>query len=413
MIQSMLLIPAFLLVSVGISSSVSAGLRIGASSGTINPDPGVFLAGYDYNRQCSGVHDDLFARAIVLDDGKTPVALVILDSIGVQYDTVQEIRKLASQKTKGLALPAERIVVCSTHTHCSPDVIGIYGPDDKTTGRNPAYLQKMIEVASDQVTKAADRLRPARMVFAEFEGGDWAVNDSEPSVLLRTATALQCLDDKDAPIATLMHFACHPTVLDGDTTLASSDWVGTFYKEMAKAMPGEPFFLQGSVGGWMQPETPERTFALAEKYGLDMAQRTLTALKTAQPVEGSEIHFSNKVFEMPNENTLFKIMAAMKLVSRPMADTVQTEVAWFSVGNAQFATHPGETAPAFTMATEKLMKTGPKFVMGLGLDELGYILRPEFFDKTLAIPHSSYLTEMSPGPSAGKSMMDALGSIIP
>ena len=99
----------------------------------------------------------------------------------------------------------------------------------------------------------------------------------------------------------------------------------------------------------MQPETPERTFALAEQYGLDMAQRTLAALRTVQPVEGSEIRFSNKVFEMPNENTLFKIMAAMKLVSRPMADTIQTEVAWFSVGNAQFATHPGETAPAFTM----------------------------------------------------------------
>jgi hypothetical protein len=67
-------------------------------------------------------------------------------------------------------------------------------------------------------------------------------------------------------------------------------------------------------------------------------------------------------------------------------------VAWFSVGNAQFATHPGETSPAFSLQTKTLMKTGPKFILGLGLDQLGYIIEQEKFG-TLAqlgfyvVPH--------------------------
>lgn len=91
------------------------------------------------------MHDDFYAKAVVFDDGKMPVALVVLDSVGTQYDTVQEIRKLASIETKAVSLPAERVLVCSTHTHCSPDVIGIHGPDEMTTGRSSAYLKLLVE----------------------------------------------------------------------------------------------------------------------------------------------------------------------------------------------------------------------------------------------------------------------------
>jgi hypothetical protein len=386
---------------------------VGAASTLINPAPETFLGGYDKDRKCTGVHDDLHAKAVVFDDNKTPVALVILDSLGLQYDTVQEARKAASDRVKAIALPPERIVICSTHTHCSPDVIGIYGPDEATTGRNPAYLKKVVDQIAVAVAKAVDRLQPATLTWVKTEGGPWAVNDSEPGVTEKAVTILQCVDAKGKPIATLTHFACHPTVLDGDTTLASADWVGAFYADMDKAVPGENLFLQGGVGGWIQPETPERTFSLAEKYGKDLAERVLAALPKAQPIDGSAIRFANKPFDMPNDSEAFKQMAEAHLVPRPMADTIQTEVAWFSVGNAQFATHPGETAPAFTWATQKLMDTEPKFVLGLGLDELGYIIRPEFFDKPDQFPAGPYLTSMSAGRNAGPSMMTALESIIP
>ncbi|NIA12509.1 MAG: hypothetical protein GWP08_00415 [Nitrospiraceae bacterium] len=107
------------------------------------------------------------------------------------------------------------------------------------------------------------------------------------------------------------------------------------------------------------------------------------------------------------------MMGESGLVPREFGDTIKTEVAWFAVGPAQFATHLGETAPEFATQTRALMDTGPKFVLGLGLDHLGYICPERYFENTDAIPHAKYLVSMSPGPQAGGTMMDALAAIIP
>jgi hypothetical protein len=239
----------------------------------------------------------------------------------------------------------------------------------------------------------------------------WAVNDCEPADLDNTVTVLQALDTSGKSIATLTNFACHPTVLDGSTTLVSADWVGTFYKVMCAALPGEHLFLQGAIGGWIQPIAPKRTFEQAEIYGTDLGEKTLAALKQTTPLSATGIRFANKVFTVPVANEGFKQLAAAKVIPRPLTDTVETEVAWFAIGPAQFATEPGETAPLYAREAQELMKTGPKFILGLGLDELGYILKPDYFGGNY--PHVEYLTATSPGPQAGPVMMDALKGIIP
>ena len=192
----------------------ASGLRVGVAAAPINPDDGTWLAGYSPSRQSTGVHDNLYAKAVVFDDGKTAVALVTLDSVGTMYDTVQQIRARAEEKVKGIDLPAERVVVQSSHTHCSPDVIGIYGPDQTTTGRDPDYMALLVETASEQVAKAAASLQPATLSYTTAEGMEWAVNDSEPGVVDDRAVILKVTGADGAPIATLTNFACHPTVLD-------------------------------------------------------------------------------------------------------------------------------------------------------------------------------------------------------
>jgi hypothetical protein len=407
------LLSVFVIAGFLLSISSWAELRVGASSTTINPKKGVFLGGYGKNRKCTGVHDNLYAKAVVFDDGHLPVALVILDSVGTHYDTIQQIRQLASQSVKNISIPPERVIVSSTHTHCSPDNIGVYGPNQVTSGRDPEYIQSMVKKAAKQVALAAQNLESTTLVWAKAPGGEWAVNDSEPEDIVRDLTIIQCLNRKGKSIATLTNFACHPTVLDGNTTEASSDWVGSFYANMAKALPGEHIFLQGGIGGWIQPKTPERTFTLAERYGNDLAHRALEALKSSKKLLGTDIRFANKVFMMPNQNEGFKQLSQAGVIPRPISEGIETEVAWFAIGSAQFATHPGETAPTFTWATEALMDSEPKLVLGLGLDELGYILKPTYFVDPKAIPHAEYLTMMSPGPKAGASMMAALEAIIP
>lgn len=405
----------FLLVCVAFAPPAAAGdLRVGAASATVNPPDGVHLGGYEYGRKSTGVHDNLYAKAVVFDDGKTPIALVVVDALSLQYPTVQEIRRLAAEQAKLPGLSAEHVIVQATHSHGAPDTIGIYGPDAQTSGVNPAYMESLVQTAAAQVERACGVLAPAHLVWARTEGGEWAVNDCEPEVIDRSVALLQCLSEAGESIATLTNFACHPTVLDGDNTLVTSDWVGTFYRDMAAALPGEHLFLQGGIGCWIQPQTPERTFELAERYGADLAKRVIAALQDAKRLSDTTLRFADKVFEMPQQNPGFAEMSAAGLIPRDMkGGTVETEVAWFAIGPAQFATHPGETAPVFTRETKALMDTEPKFVLGLGLDHLGYICPVRYFDPAEKVPFAEYLTVMSPGKDAGAAMMDALKRIIP
>lgn len=390
-------------------------LQVGAASVAVSPPNGTLLAGYDPARTSQGVHDDLYAKAVVLDDGATPLALVVVDCIGLQYGTACEIRKAASYKING-AIPPERIVVQSTHTHSGPDVIGLWGSNEKTTGFNPEYVSSLVAKASDQVVAAYANRQPARMLWGRGTCAGWAVNDSEPGHMDPSVNVLQFQTLQGKSLATLTSFACHPTVLDNENRLVTADWPGAFYKRVDSSLGGVNMYLQGAVGAWIQPETPERTFALADKYGMDLAEKVLAALPSACPVAGTPILFASKPFQMPIENPKFAAISQAGLTPRNFDQvSVATEVVAFSVGSAQFATHPGETAPVFAEQTRALMEDsgGPKIILGLGLDEIGYICPRSYFENPKAYGAAEYITGMSPGISAGDTMMKALSSILP
>src|SRR5690606_42067953 len=79
----------------------------------------VWIAGFHNNKPANGIHDDVWARTIVLDDGNHRIALVSIDAIGFMYSDVIDIRQ---------ALPSELgidyALISSTHTHESNDLIG-------------------------------------------------------------------------------------------------------------------------------------------------------------------------------------------------------------------------------------------------------------------------------------------------
>ncbi|GMV99931.1 MAG: hypothetical protein AMXMBFR84_10700 [Candidatus Hydrogenedentota bacterium] len=390
----------------------STMIHAGAASATVNPPMGSFIAGDARNRRFTSVHDDLFAKAVVFSDEQSAAALVVVDCIGLSYTTVQEIRRRASEKVTSMTLPPERVVVSSTHTHSGPDVVGIWGPDEMHSGVDPAYMKFLVESASDQVRSAAESMRPVTLQYATTQyPGEWVHNICEPGVLDRSVTSLQCLDSAGSNVVTITNFACHPTVFDAVHSVVSADYVGGFYRAMAKALPGEHVFVQGAVGGWVQPDKGDRSFPLADTYGGDLAKTVINALTKAQPVEGTRIRFASKKVTFPVQNEGWKMLSQAGVIEREVGDTVESEVVWFAVGSAQFATHPGETPPAYSFATKEWMPTEPKFVIGLGLDALGYILKPEYFTDG-SLPHAEYLTSMSLGPETGPVLLSALESII-
>src|SRR5262249_13839170 len=104
-----------------------AGTPVRVFTPALRPDgPPVRSAGFGQGRDATGVHDDLTARALVLETGGVTVALVALDLIGFFHDDIVKIREEVG--TRHPEIGAASILVASTHTHAGPDVIGLWSP---------------------------------------------------------------------------------------------------------------------------------------------------------------------------------------------------------------------------------------------------------------------------------------------
>lgn len=128
---------------------------------TVNHTDPVYLAGFGNDRQATGYHDRLWARGVVIDGRGGRVALVALDVVGYFANEVETIRALVPPQA-GI----DYVVVHSTHQHEGPDTLGLWGPDQLTTGIDYGYLDFVNAAAADCLAEAAANLRKARMRLA-------------------------------------------------------------------------------------------------------------------------------------------------------------------------------------------------------------------------------------------------------
>lgn len=406
----LLLFFGFFAISWSTNGSMNNTLLVGAATGVVNPSLENFIAGDKHNRHFSGIHDSLYVKAVVVSDSKNTVVILTVDCIGIIYPTLLEIRKAVSGRISELDLDPSHIVLSSTHTHAGPDVVGLWGADQISSGVKQDYMQNLVSISASKIVEAWKNKQPATINYAETtHGQDWVFNISKPEELDRSVSVLQFNDLKGNSIATLTNFACHPTFMDAATDKVSADYVGGFYTELDEKLNGTNLFLQGAIGGWVQPEYEEKTFDNAMKRGKELAETVLSSLKNSKTMDSVSIQFKSKVFALPVSNPGFLQLASLGVIKRTITNSVQTEIAWFGIGNARFVTHPGETSPSYSIDSKKLMKTsGPKFIIGLGMDGLGYIVTPDFFDFSNNIPHSEYLTGMSIDKNAGSVMMSVI-----
>ncbi|MEN9814750.1 MAG: hypothetical protein RLZZ412_732, partial [Verrucomicrobiota bacterium] len=154
----------FLVLSVSLVSNVSAApLKAGAAAVDITPKefPMNMPGGFSPSPATSA-HDPLHARALVLDDGKTQVAWVVIDNLGVPRKVVAEAKELAAKAT---GIPQEHMLVSGTHTHSGvnpadgPPASGAKLSDREA--KAAAYRQVMLEGISQAIIRAHAALRPA------------------------------------------------------------------------------------------------------------------------------------------------------------------------------------------------------------------------------------------------------------
>lgn len=392
-------------------TSTAQDFLAGAASRTINPEKdSLYLAGGKANRLFIDVHDNLYVKAVVLSNSNNNLTILTFDCIGLLYPQLQAIRSRI--KAELPSIDPEHIVMSSTHTHSGPDVVGIWGKDLAHSGVNDKHMQLIVDRAVEAIKEATEARKPVTITFGSGSfGEDWVKNISEPAELDRSVSIIKFSDSKGKNIAMLTNFACHPTIMDDASTAASSDYVCGYYKYLDSAQGGVNMFLQGAIGGWVQPEGVPHTYDYANYYGSSLGKYAYELKKNKST--SKNIFFTSAKLNFPLANPSFQMLSKAGIIKRDFGKTVSSEIAYFTIGDACFATHPGETSPALSLATKSLMDNkGPKFILGLSQDALGYIVKPSFFDLSNKIPHSEYLTGMSIGPATMGIILSNLKTLI-
>ena len=111
------------------SSLAHAELKVGVGKAIITPDPLLPVSGgVGPGRPATGKQGELTARAMVFQQGETKVAIVQLDLLGFPSVLCARIHKQVPR------IPADNILIGSTHTHSAPDCYGFPGLNGKASG---------------------------------------------------------------------------------------------------------------------------------------------------------------------------------------------------------------------------------------------------------------------------------------
>lgn len=248
-------------------------LQAGAAAVDITPlefplnMPGGFSA-----NMAESAHDPLHARALVLNDGRLTIALVVVDNLGVAPEVIEEAKAIASEAT---GIPVSQMLICSTHTHSAPSSNSQSGPAPAV-----AYRKRILQGIADSIIAAHAALRPARIGTAvhplpeEVFNRRWFLKPGKmpanpfgkmdlvkmnpgtsPDVLDRPAaptdpdmTILSVQDTSRRPLALFANYSLH-YVGGVPRAQVSADYFGEFARLMpSRLRGGEDFVAMMSNG---------------------------------------------------------------------------------------------------------------------------------------------------------------------
>ena len=148
----------------GASAQDNRQLKAGAVAANITPPLGSSIIGGFRPIPATHIHDDLFARCIVLDDGSTKIAIVVADILGIPREIADLAKKQISKHTE---IPPSHVLISATHTHSAATPRGpqaVFWPDEVSE-----YGRFLAQRISDGVRRALNQLEPAKIGWGVAE----------------------------------------------------------------------------------------------------------------------------------------------------------------------------------------------------------------------------------------------------
>ena len=393
-------------------------MKAGIAKNKITPPVGVDLTGYvGRPGPSTRVHDDLFATALVLDDGAKRIGIIAIDIVGTDMAQDAALRDAISKAT---GIEPKNLLIASSHTHAGP-AIGVLRqcgtPDEACVRRLWAQI-----VATAK--EANEKLVDARLSYARAESElawnrrNWVVEakvqQSPTSGVITDPEIGGLLVELDGqkPVM-LFNYACHGVVMGGENLEISADWIGAARDALeSSGSIGTAIFLQGCCGN-INPRY-RGTFDEVRHAGESVAKPLLDALAKSKPIEDPKIKVAWKTVDLPymplpEEETLEQEISfrcgeiekaqaegaplvygqvhkamlgwardALRMVTESGPESITVGLQAISIDGVVLTTLPGEAFCEYGLAFRKMTKSSV-IPVGYANGNIGYIPTAEAY----------------------------------
>lgn len=414
-----------------------------------------FIAGYDLNNPVKGVLDDLYARAVYLDDnrGNGGVIFCALDCVGISRRDINDIRKYALES--GRLGKVKSINISSTHTHAGIDTQGLWGEKIYKSGKDKAFMENLKKQAARAVVEAYENRKDGSLYMGYTPVEDMQADVRTPVTYDKNLTRFRFSPDDDSGEIYIVNFASHAELL-GTTSLVSADFPAYLIKEIEEKVQGSnAVFFNGAIGGMISAKEIKKVYrdsidceAYMMGFGKQLGELALSVENEIrlEPV----LNIKSKGITIPGDNTVLVLARYLNVLNNDMGRTkkrskvcIYSEVAYMELGKGDVAVFliPGELFPElyngeFLTETDSanhrkarykkvlsdMTDCKHKFVIGLCNDELGYILAENDFLLNEVLPYINKATDEmdrdhyeetnSTGPETGRIILEETENLI-
>jgi hypothetical protein len=413
------LLAAVILFNSICSSVGHAALKGGCSKVDITPPIGVWLSGYGArNKPSDGIIDELYSKALVLDDGQNKMAIVSVDLLWVPIKITNEIRKKVKEK---IGIPEKNILICATHTHFGPkiDRITKNWPDAPVSKIDESYVQNLKKKIVDSILAANTKVKDVKLGAVKGEISEIVYNrrtkrtNGSVAMTFRLPPAkkeyvfgsvdpevciLRVEDMSGALVGAIVNFACHPVCGTPNREKfysISADYPGHTSQVVEQIEGGICLFALGTAGN-MNPNRIGRgnpRLQIGKALGGEVLRR-IQSVSTSGEVTLKAL---KKSVTIPIKKNLpsDRIIDADK-----MKKTVTTEIQVLKLGDIYILGLPGEVLVEVGLEIKKKAGIENLFIISLSNDACGYVC------------HRQAYKEGGYEPGSGTNLAEGAGEIV-
>jgi hypothetical protein len=233
-------------------------LWAGVGRTDLTPAPGTPQGGWGAQTHQRGLGADVpfYATALVLSDGNETAVLVDADAIGFDAEWTNKIVAAIVDLTQ---IPRDRIRFSCSHTHSGPNTFRL-GTISEGLDMALIYLNSLPQRIAGAVWQAQKNLQRVRFAVgsgtcdinvnrrcctpegARVSGRNWSGNVD------RTVRVVRFDGLNEVPVAVIVHYACHPTIMAWENQWFTPDYPGAMRQVVEQQMGGTCLFLQGAAG---------------------------------------------------------------------------------------------------------------------------------------------------------------------